>query len=104
MPMKCLDTDLDAIFASSDFGEADGTVTFKGSIIEGVIFDDEDIQIELGEGVGEIANRAALTGPSRLFPDIADGDPVTVGADSYLVKNWIDDGTGVMEVLLEKQP
>lgn len=103
MPMPCLETDLGAVFASSDFGEAGGTVTWKGLPISGVIFDDEDLEIQLGEGIAEIGHRAILTGPSASFAGIADEDPVVVRGNAFKVKNWIDDGTGVIEIHLERQ-
>lgn len=103
MPMSCLETDLRTIFGSSDFGELSGSVTWKGQVIESGIFDDEDVQIELGEGVGEIAHQASFTGASADFPGIADGDVVTVSGDNFTVKNWIDDGTGVITIMLERK-
>lgn len=101
--MKCLDTDLDAVFASSAFGEANGTVTWKGLPIVGAIFDDEDVQVDMGEGVTEIVHQSMLTSRSSNFPDIADGDPVVIGTTNYKVKHWSDDGTGVIEIYMEEQ-
>jgi len=104
MPMRCLDTDLDAVFTSSGFGEADSTVTWKGAPLTGFIFDDEDVQVELGEGVGEIMHQSTLTGPYLQVVGIANDDDVTVGAGTFKVKNWLNDGTGVIEIHMEKQP
>lgn len=100
--MKCLTDDLTAVFAASDFGEACGTVTFRGDPVSGAIFDDEDVEIQTGEGVAEIAHQAMLTAPSSQFPDIAEDDPVTIRGKSFRVKFWKDDGTGVIEVYLVK--
>lgn len=98
MPMRCLTDDLEAVFASSDFGEADGTVLFKGDPVKGAIFDDEDVEIQTGEGSAEIGHQCVLTAPSCEFPDIAENDPVTVRGVTYRVKFWMDDGTGVIEI------
>lgn len=100
MPMKCLTDDLTAVFAASDFGEACGTVLFRGDPVSGAIFDDEDVEVPTGEGVSEIAHQAVLTGPASQFPDIAENDPVTISGKAFKVKFWMDDGTGVIEIHL----
>lgn len=102
MAMSCLDTDLTSIFAASDFGEAVGSVTWRGVAINGCIFDDEDVQVELGEGVGEIVHQSSITAPASSFPGIADGDLMTVRGDAFTVKFWKDDGTGVIEIFMER--
>ena len=96
--MKCLTDDLTAVFAASDFGEACGTVLFRGDPVTGAIFDDEDVEIQTGEGAAEIGHQCVLSGPSSQFPDIAENDPVTVRGVAYKVKFWMDDGTGVIEI------
>lgn len=96
-----IESDLSAVFASSDFGEADFSVTWKGCPVSGCIFDDEDVAVELGEGVGEIMHQSVITGQSAKFLGIADGDPMVVRGVSYTVKHWSDDGTGVIEIHLE---
>lgn len=101
MAMSCLGRDLGAIFNSSDFGEDDGSVTWRGAPLVGFIFDDEDIQQELGEGVAEIVHQAVLTGPSAQVIGIRDLDPVVINGAQFRVKNWMDDGTGVIEIYLE---
>ncbi len=100
--MKCLTDDLTAVFAASDFGEASGTVTFRGGPVSWAIFDDEDVEIPTGDGAAEIGHQAVLSGPSSQFPDIAENDPVTVRGVAYKVKFWMDDGTGVIDIHLVK--
>lgn len=95
--------DLGALFASSDFGEADGDIVYKGNSIEG-IFDDEDVEFQLGEGVPEIHHQIMVTAKSADFPNIADGDILTIRGNPHIIRNWKDDGTGVIEVFLEKSP
>lgn len=101
MPMPCLSTDLTAVFSEGDFGETAGSVRWRGVVISGAIFDDEDVEIAVGEGVGEIQHQAVLTAPAAQFVGIADGDPVIVRSRQYRVKNWKDDGTGVIDIYLE---
>ena len=103
MPGSFLEDDLTSLFASPDFGEADGTVTWAGVTISGGIFDDEDIELQLGEGVTEIAHQARFTGPSAEFVGIRDNDPMTIRGRQFRVKNWKDDGTGVIEIFLEER-
>jgi hypothetical protein len=103
MPMKCLIDDLGAVFSASDFGEACGTVFFKGELVSGAIFDDEDVEIPNGEGMSEIGHQCVLTGPVSQFPSIAEGDPVTIRGTTYRVKFWMDDGSGVIEVHLVRK-
>lgn len=98
--MKCLATDATALFSSNEFGE-DAVVRWRGFIVPGAIFDDEDIQVELGEGVGEIVHQSVLTAPSAYFVGIAEGDEIEVRGEQYLAKYWKDDGTGIIEVFLE---
>ena len=103
MPMSCLDTDLGTILASSDFGEASGTVTWRGLPIAVGVFDDEDVEVELGEGVREIVHQAKFPGRSADFPGISDGDQMVIRARTFTVKHWSDDGTGMIEIFLEAQ-
>lgn len=103
MPMPCLTTDLTALFADKDFGEASGTVLFKGVPVKGAIFDDEDIEVPMPDGTAEIVHQAVLTGPSSKFPNIAENDPVTIRGRTLKVKFWMDDGTGVIEIHLVRK-
>ena len=100
MPMPCLTTDLAALFATSGFGEASGTVLFKGIAVTGAIFDNEDVEVAMPDGTTEIVHQAVLTGDSTQFPNIAETDPVTIRGTTYKVKFWMDDGTGVIEIYL----
>lgn len=102
MPMSCLTTDLTALFSESDFGEVTGSVRWRGVVINGAIFDDEDVEISLGEGVGEIQHQAVLTSISSQFVGIADGDLMVARGRNFRVKNWKDDGTGVIDIHLEE--
>lgn len=102
MPGSFISNDLNTLFASSEFGEANGSVTWKGDAIEYGIFDDDDVEIQIGEGVTEISPRAMFTGRASDFAGIADGDPMVIGGVNFKVKFWKNDGTGVIEIYLEK--
>lgn len=95
--------DLATIFASSEFGEADGTVLWNGVEVEGAIFDNEGVEFQMGEGVSQIAEQPVLIAPSAQFnDDLADGDIFIIRDTLYRLKNWLDDGTGVVEMMFEK--
>lgn len=93
--------DIGALLASSDFGEASGDVVYNGSVIDG-IFDDEDVEFQLGEGVPEIHHQCVFTGRSADFTCIAEGDVLTIRGTVFIIRNWKDDGTGMIEVFMEK--
>jgi hypothetical protein len=95
-----LENDLPVFFASPDFGEASGTVTWKGAAVQ-VIFDDEDIEVPNGEGVATLLHQPMITGNSGDFIGIADGDAVVANGTNYTVSEWKDDGTGVIEIFLK---
>lgn len=101
MPMPCLTTDLGALFSADAFGETDGSVEWRGVVISGAIFDDEDVEMSVGDGAAEIAHQAIVTAPSAQFADIAENDPMTVRGRPFRVRFWKDDGTGVIEIYLE---
>lgn len=103
MPMSCLETDLDAVFASSDFGEADGAVR-NGDTANPIsgIFDDEDVETQNGEGITVLVPQTTFTCASSKVPGLADGDTLLVRAKLYTIRFWKNDGTGVVEIHLER--
>lgn len=104
MPGSFLTDDLAALFRVDHFGEEPDSVVWEGNPISGAIFDDEDVEVQLGEGHGEIVHRAIVTAASSEFPGIADGDSVVVRGVNYTVANWMDDGSGMIEIHLERAP
>jgi hypothetical protein len=100
MPASFITDDLDVILGSSDFGEPSGSVVWQGTTVTVAIFDQEDVQAELGEGTGQIVNSLKITGKSSDFDGIADGDSLRVRSVTYTVKHWLDDGEGVIEIYL----
>lgn len=96
-----LQDDLLLLFASSDFGEADGAATWKGFSVAG-IFDDDDVEIQMGEGVAEIIPQPTFTGKTSDFSGIADGDAMVIRGETFKVKNWKSERDGVIEIFLER--
>lgn len=97
-----LQNDLAHLVASSDFGEATNSVTWKGTTVQ-VIFDSDDNEVQLGEGPTEIMNQPVATGVASDFSGIADGDVMVIRGATYKVKNWMGESDGMIEIFLEKQ-
>jgi len=99
MPGSFLTDDLPVLFASTEFGEA--TATYEGSSVMG-IFDDEDVEVEMGEGIGEIIAQPMFTGRTSDFSGIARDQSMTVQGETFTIKNWKVDGTGMIEIYLRR--
>jgi len=102
MPMSCLETDLDTIFASSDFGEADGAVR-NGDVANPIpgIFDNEDVETQNGEGATILAPSAMFTCALSKVPNLADGDTLLIRGVTYIIRSWMRDGANTVELFLE---
>lgn len=96
-----IEDDLAVIFSDRDFGHTGGIV-WNGVTIEGAIFDDQDVEVQMGEGMVQIISQPMITGPSSAFEGIRREDPISVGGQSFVVKSTNDDGTGVIEIYMEK--
>lgn len=103
MPLPCLEDDLDALFASSDFGEADGAVR-NGDTANPIpgIFDDEDVESQNGEGMTVLIPQVTFTCASSKVPDLTEGDLFTIRSVIYTLRFWKDDGTGMVELFFER--
>lgn len=103
MPLSCLEGDLDTLFASSDFGEADGAVR-NGDTANPIlgIFDDEDVEAQNGEGVIVLVPQVTFTCASSKVPNLVEGDTLLVRSVTYTIRFWMDDGTGVVTLHLER--
>lgn len=99
MSASFLKDDIDTILDDGVFGATGGCV-WNGVKIDHVIFDDEDVEVTMGEGVAEIIPQPMLTGKTSDFSGIADGDSIRVLGETFRVKNWKKDGTGVIEIFL----
>lgn len=85
MPGSFIQNDLSVMLVSSDFGETGAT--YKGAVVSG-IFDDDDVEATLGEGVSQIIAQPTFTGRTTDFPSIADGDAMVIRGETFTVKNW----------------
>tara|TARA_Y100000310_G_scaffold115431_3_gene113978 strand:- start:640 stop:960 length:321 start_codon:yes stop_codon:yes gene_type:complete len=103
MPLTCLETDLDAVFASSDFGEADGAVR-NGDTANPIlgIFDDEDVESQNGEGMTVLIPQVTFTCASSKVPDPVEGDTFLIRSVLYTLRFWKDDGVGTIELFFER--
>lgn len=96
-----LTNDLNAIFAASDFGVASNAVTHRGGAVPTGIFEEDDTEVVMGEGVSQIVRVPMFTGREEDFPVIADGDAFTVSGESFVVKNW-ERESGIITIMLER--
>ena len=109
MSADFLKDDLDIILSKDVFGNDDG-VTWNGVEVEDAIFDDESFEVQLGEGVPEIIEQPMITGKADDFIGIDTYDPISILKDgevtpeTFIVKNWKVDGTGVIEIFLTRKP
>lgn len=100
--MSCIESDLGALFASSDFGEADGAIR-NGDAANPIsgIFDDEDVESQNGEGLTILVHQVTFTCASSKVPDLVDGDVFVIRNTQYTLRYWKDDGTGEVELFFE---
>jgi hypothetical protein len=103
MPLPCQDTDLFAILSDPiGFGEAGGTVFFKGRAVNGGgIFDEGDAVTTPSDGVAEVVPVCTFTGRTSDFVGIAEGDLLEIRKRKFRVKFWIDEGVGDIEIHME---
>lgn len=101
MAGKFIEDDLDTIFSERDFGHKGGVI-WNGVTIKGAIFDDQDVEVQMGEGMVQIIAQPMVTGPSSAFDGIRHEDTISVGDQSFTVKSTNDNGTGVIEIYMEK--
>lgn len=97
-----LTNDLTTILASSDFGEAENSVTLAGVVIPNGIFDDEDIDVAMGEGVAQIVPQPMFTCATAHVPNIAEFQVMVIRGQTFEVQNWKRDGTGITEIYLRR--
>lgn len=103
MPMKCLQTDLPTFFAAEDFGEDVGAI-WNGDTSNPIsgIFDDEDVEAQNGEGVPVLIPHVTFTCAKADIPNLTEGDTLVIRSTLYFVRSWMNDGAGVIEIMLEK--
>ena len=99
MPMAAIERDIPALLSSADFGEDVGAVR-NGDTANPIagIFDDEDIEEQLGEGATVLTPQAMFTCASSQVPGLAENDTFLIRGNTLVVKFWKDDGTGMVEI------
>lgn len=98
MPGNFLTNDLSKILKSKDFASM---ALYKGALILGV-FDNEDAEAQMGDGTIRIVPQCIFTGRSGDMIGIAEGDEIVIDDVPYKVQYWMDDGTGMIDVHMEK--
>jgi hypothetical protein len=101
MPASFLTTDLTSLFKSSEFGEDCGSVFYDNRYIQG-IFDDEDIDVTVGEGVAQIVSQPMLTCITSQLTNLVEGKTITIRGEVFKIKNWKNDGVGITELYLDR--
>jgi len=101
MPVETAD---DRLYMLADFGEA-VTYTPTGGAESSVtaIFDNGYEAVDAGGGVSFAMQQPRLTCRTSDVPNAAEGDAVVVGGVSYKIAIVMPDGTGITELMLEKQ-
>jgi hypothetical protein len=98
MPGNFLTTDLDKILKVEELASM---ALYDSTLVLGV-FDNEDIEVQMGDGTIRIINQCLFTAKSEDFPDIAEGEVIVISDVSYAIQSWSDDGTGMIEIQMEK--
>jgi len=98
-----MNSDLDVLFSQSEFGETNGVI-WNGTPVPHAIFDNDDVEIQMGEGVAQIMSQPVLTAKSSDFVGISDDDLIQIRGVTYYAKNWKDDGSGMIEIYLSTNP
>jgi hypothetical protein len=98
MPGNFLTNDLSKILKNKEFASM---ALYKGALILGV-FDDEDVEAQMGDGTIRIVPQCIFTGRSEDLPGIAESDEIVIDNVTYAVRFWMDDGTGMIDVHMEK--
>lgn len=92
--------DLAALFNPADFGVEQGAAVYDGESVMG-IFDNGHVEVQAGEGPVAIVRECMFTGRSADFPSIAEGDVLTIDSVDYTIREWMDDGEGEIQIVLE---
>lgn len=102
MVASFIKSDIKTVLSSKVFGEDDGVVWNKTPVPD-AIFDDEDVEVQMGEGPTEIISQPIVTGATCDFIGIKENDSIQVNGETLYVKNWKKDGTGIIEIFLHRE-
>ena len=95
-------TERSVFLSTDDFGQA-ATFTPAGggsSTISG-IFDAADGLVDLGGRVGITSDRPQFVCRTSDVSSAAEGDALVTGSVTYVIRDVIDDGTGMTTLMLE---
>lgn len=94
----------DRLIMLADFGEAVLYTPVGGTQVSiTAIFDNGYEAVDAGGGVSFALQQPRLTCRTLDVSSAAEGDAVSVGGVSYKVSIVMADGTGITELMLEKQ-
>ena len=96
------DTERSAFLSTDDFGQS-ATFTPSGgssSTISG-IFDAADGLVDLGGRVGITSDSPQFHCRTSDVSSAAEGDALVTGSVTYVIRDVIDDGTGMTTLMLE---
>ena len=99
-----VETSADRLILLADFGQ-NVTYTVQGGSAATIraIFDNQFIQVDSGGSVGFAIQQAKLTCRTEDVPNCTEGDSFVVSGATYISRIVQDDGTGMTEIVLEKQ-
>lgn len=100
MPGNFLTNDLTKILKTDELASL---AIYGGAMVVGV-FDDEDVEAQMADGTVRIIAQATFTARAEDFPDIAEGEVVVIDDIAYVIRSWMNDGTGMIDIQMEKQP
>lgn len=94
----------DRLVFLADFGQS-VTYTVQGgsSATITVIFDNQFIEVDSGGTVGFAVQQPRLTCRTQDVSNCTEGDTFVISGTTYLSRIVQDDGTGMTEIVLEKQ-
>lgn len=98
MPGNFLTTDLVKILKTEELASM---ALYKGALILGV-FDVEDVEAQMADGTVRIVPQCVFTGRSEDVAGLVEGDEIVIDNVTYLVRFWMDDGTGMIDIHMEK--
>lgn len=98
MPGQFFTSDLTKILKTEELASM---ALYDGALVLGV-FDVEDTEAQMADGTIRIIPQCIFTGRSEDFPEIAEGETVVIDNVTYAIRSWMDDGTGMIDIHMEK--
>ena len=99
-----VETAADRLIMLTDFGQTVSYTPSGGSAGDVKAIVDNDYEaVDVGGSVAFAIQRPRLTARTADVSTAAEGDTVSYGGDNYIVRVVMADGTGITELLIEKQ-